>query len=161
MKKLWMIVLALLVIACASALANEKENEIVAMTILGEARGEGKTGMYAVACIISQRSINRKLTPTQVCLQNRLVKGRRIHQFSCWNYTSLTQHGRNRAKLNALLKTKEGEYAMLLASNIHNLKREYVKGADHYCTLNVHNYWTKGQIPVAVIGNHKFFKLRP
>ena len=160
MKKFWMIILTFIVIGCASALGDERENEIVAMTILGEARGEGKAGMYAVACVLKQRSINRKLTPTQVCLQNRIVKGKRIHQFSCWNYTSLVQYGRTRAKLKALLKTEEGEYAKLLASNMHNLKREYVKNADHYCTLNTHNYWTKKSEPVRIIGNHKFFKLR-
>ena len=34
-----------------------EEQRIVAMTILGEARGEGEAGMYAVACVIAQRSI--------------------------------------------------------------------------------------------------------
>ena len=150
MKKLWMMILTLIVIGCASALADD--SDIVAMTILGEARGEGKAGMYGVACVINQRAINRKITPAQVCLQKK--------QFSCWNYTSLVQHGRNRAKLKALLNTKEGEYAKLLANNIHNLKREYVKHADHYCTLKTHNYWTRKSKPVKIIGNHKFYKLR-
>jgi spore germination cell wall hydrolase CwlJ-like protein len=122
------------------------------MTILGESIGEGEAGMYAVACVISQRSINRKLTPTQVCLQNRLVKGRRIHQFSCWN--------KGGPKLAGKLKTKQAEYALLLAMNIKNLKRDYVKNADHYCTLKTNNYWTRGKKPVAIIGNHKFYKLR-
>ena len=153
-----MLIIVLVIITCASAVA--KDNDIVAMTILGEARGEGKQGMYAVACVLKQRSINRRLTPTQVCLQNRIVKGKKIHQFSCWNYTSLVQYGKNKAKLKALLKTKEGKYAKLLASNIHNLKREYVKYADHYCTLNTHNYWTRKSDPVRIIGNHKFYKLK-
>ena len=150
-----MLILVLFVIACASALADD--SDIVAMTILGEARGEGKAGMYAVACVIAQRSIEWKrngkaISPRQVCLQK--------WQFSCWNYTSLVQHGRIEAKLRALLKTKEGEYAKLLASNIHNLKRDYVKNADHYCTLNTDNKWTRKSKPVRVIGNHKFYKLR-
>jgi len=160
MKKFWMIILTFIVIGCASALGDERENEIVAMTILGEARGEGKAGMYAVACVLKQRSINRKLVLTQVCLQSRVVKGKRIWQFSCWEYTSLVQHAARDKKLRGLLKTKEGEYAKLLASNMHNLKREYVKNADHYCTLNTHNYWTRKSEPVRIIGNHKFFKLR-
>jgi spore germination cell wall hydrolase CwlJ-like protein len=158
MKNLWMTILIIVVVGCASALADDKE--VVAMTILGEARGEGKAGMYAVACVLKQRSINRKLTPTQVCLQNRIVKGKRIHQFSCWNYTSLVQHGRNKSKLKALLETEEGEYAKMLANNIHNLKRDYVEHADHYCTLKTQNYWTRKSKPVKIIGNHKFYKLR-
>jgi hypothetical protein len=60
MKNLWMIILTLVLIVCASAIAEEKDSDIVAMTILGEARGEGKAGMYAVACVIAQRSIEWK-----------------------------------------------------------------------------------------------------
>ena len=54
------------------------ERDVVAMTILGEARGEGEAGMYGVACVIAQRVINRNKTAKQVCLQ----KGKRIWQFS-------------------------------------------------------------------------------
>ena len=54
-----------------------EEQKIVAMTILGEARGEGEEGMYAVACVIAQRSIAWKRTPKQICLADK--------QFSCWN----------------------------------------------------------------------------
>jgi len=34
------------------------EQKIVAMTILGEARNQGQAGMYAVACVIAERSIS-------------------------------------------------------------------------------------------------------
>ena len=54
-----------------------EEQKIVAMTILGEARGEGEEGMYAVACVIAQRSIAWKRTPKQICFADK--------QFSCWN----------------------------------------------------------------------------
>ena len=55
MKKLWAIILTLVIIGCASALADEvltRDERIVALTILGEARGEGRCGMYAVGCVI-------------------------------------------------------------------------------------------------------------
>ena len=42
---------------------------VVALTILAEARGDGKDGMAAVACVIAQRAENRSITPDQVCLQ--------------------------------------------------------------------------------------------
>ena len=123
--KNWMLIIVFIMIACASAIA--KDNDIVAMTILGEARGEGKQGMYAVACVINQRAINRKMTPAQVCLQRK--------QFSCWN-------SKNKTKLKSLLNSPQGQYAKILADNIRNLKCDYVKYADHYCTLNTNNYWT-------------------
>jgi len=124
-----------------------KEQEVVAQTILGEARGEGEAGMYAVACVIQKRVINRHMKAHKVCLQE--WKG--IHQFSCWN------DGKESNSLN----TKQGIYAKLLATNLHRLQLSYVKDADHYCTLNTHNYWTKKSEPVRIIGNHKFYKLRP
>ena len=144
MKNLWMIILVFLLIACASAIAEEKDSDVVAMTILGEARGEGKAGMYAVACVISQRAINRNKTAKQICLQRK--------QFSCWN-----GGGKN---LRALLNTPEATYAKMLATNISNLQRSYVGNADHYCHINIHNYWTRTSKPIKVIGNHKFYKLR-
>jgi spore germination cell wall hydrolase CwlJ-like protein len=124
--------------------AEPSQRDVVAMTILGEARGEGKAGMYAVACVISQRAINRNKTAKQICLQRK--------QFSCWN-----GGGKN---LRALLNTPEATYAKMLATNINNLQRSYTGNADHYCTLNTYNYWTRGKAPIKVIGNHKFFKLR-
>ena len=151
MKNLWMIILTLVLIVCASAIAEEKDSDIVAMTILGEARGEGKAGMYAVACVIAQRSIEWKrngksITPKQVCLQD--------WQFSCWN-----KNDPNRKKLPTLLKTHQhAAYAKTLATNLNNLQRSYVNNADHYCHVNTHRKWTGKTIKV--IGNHKFFKLR-
>ena len=143
--------------AVATAIAdNRKEcdltdTQIVAMTIWGEARGEGKAGMYAVACVISQRAINRGVTPAEVCLQRK--------QFSCW----VNQFSSNQTPVSTFerkLKTKEGVYAMLLAKNIKGLHRKFVKYADHYVTLKTQVYWINGHRPVIVIGNHKFFKLR-
>ena len=135
----------------AQAQALTKDQEIIAMTILGEARGEGHAGMYAVACVIAQRVINRNKTAKQVCLQ----KGKRIWQFSCWD-----ERDPNRKKLPTLLKTHQhAAYAKMLATNINNLQRSYVGNADHYCHVNTHNYWTRTSTPIKVIGNHKFFKL--
>jgi len=154
MKHYILTTFVLIIILCASALAEDNYGEkVVAMTILGEARGEGKAGMYAVACVIAQRSIEWKrngkpITPKQVCLQE--------WQFSCWN-----KNDPNRKKLPTLLKTHQhAAYAKMLAANINNLQRNYVGNADHYCHVNTHNKWTrKGKI-IKVIGKHKFFKLR-
>ena len=131
------------------------EQEVIAETLLGEARGEGKGGMYAVACIIKQRMINRKQTAQQVCL----ARG----QFDYW-----TQHKRakwddqNRANVRRLMQsdTELVRYAKALAVSINKLDLNYTKNADHYCTLGTHNYWTKGKTPVVIVGKHKFYKLR-
>lgn len=119
---------------------------IVALTILGEARGEGDGGMYRVACVIQQRQINRGLSAKAVCLERR--------QFSCWN-------GRGPAR--SLLNSAAGKRALQLAKQIEQgqqLNRRLVGFADHYCTLKTFPKWAKGHKPVAVFGNHKFFKLK-
>ena len=143
--------------ACLSSMSFGQEltieQRVVAQTILGEARGEGKAGMYAVACVIAQRSIEWKrngksITPKQACLQ--------AQQFSCWN-----ENDPNRKKLPTLLKTHQhAAYAKALAINLARLQRSYVKNADHYCHINTDNYWTRKSKPIAIIGKHKFFKLR-
>ena len=130
------------------ALPLDYEERIIVMTILGEARGEGKAGMYAVACVIRKRMIERKMDAVDVCIQNR--------QFSCWN------GNKAQGKLFKLLNSsKEHTYAMKLAPAVvqGGLDLNYVKHANHYCTLKTHNAWTRGNKPVKIIGNHKFFKL--
>ena len=156
MKKLWAIILTLVIIGCASALADEvltRDERIVALTILGEARGEGRCGMYAVGWVIQKRTSERNLTPAQVCLQP--------YQFSIWNA------GKGKVKkeseLYYLWKSKSMMYARELARAIcknKKLQQEYTGGANHYCTLNTNNYWTRKGTVTKIIGNHKFFKLR-
>jgi N-acetylmuramoyl-L-alanine amidase len=134
-------ILALLVLSVALKAKGATQDEVVAITILGEARGEGESGMYAVACVISQRAKERKLTGAQVCLQKL--------QFSCNNKGLNTK----------LLDTPQAAYAMMLAKNIDNLDLTFTKQANHYHTKRVKPYWSKGKRPVATIGNHVFFKL--
>jgi len=139
-------ILILLITNCIYA--NNKltyTEKVIALTILGEARGEGKSGMYAVACVLKQRAVERKLGLAKVCLQRK--------QFSCWN------GGRD---LNHLLKGKSAPYAVKLARHLAaggDLKRQYVNQANHYCTLKTNPYWAKGIKPVKIIKNHKFYKL--
>ncbi len=125
-------------------------HKFIALTILAEARGEGKAGMYAVACVIQQRAVNRKKPAFIICGEP--------DQFSCWNerpYGWKYQHDN-------LLWEKEAPYALALAIDIENrkIKCEWLKNADHYCHVNINNYWTRGRKPVAIIGRHKFYKLR-
>ena len=118
------------------------------MTLLGEARGEGKAGMYAVATVISKRMSNRGMTAQQVCLE--------AWQFSCWN-----ANDKNKKKLLSLLRTHSMRaYAMYIAQNINRLDNSYTKQADHYCNIHTNPYWGKGIVPVITIGKHKFYKLR-
>ena len=119
---------------------------VVALTILAEARGEGKDGMAAVACVIAQRAENRSITPEQVCFQK--------WQFSCWN-------GKSEKDLDHLYKSPMADWALYLEENIRNMNRAKIGFADHYYADWIKApYWAKGKKPVAVIGKHKFYCLK-
>ena len=77
-----LVLFALLTIAAAAAEKPlTKEQSTVALTLLGEARGEGEAGMYAVACVIQKRTKERSLSLSQVCQEN----DGKVWQFSCWS----------------------------------------------------------------------------
>ena len=80
---------------------NFTPQQIVAITILAEARGEGERGMYAVACVIAQRAIEGKTRPDLVCIAPA--------QFSCWNPSNAQYK-----KLNSFLTIPESVYALRL-----------------------------------------------
>ena len=158
----------------AAALADEvltPDERIIALTLLGEARGEKTLGMYAVAAVIQKRSQNRKLTAAQVCLQP--------WQFSIWNA------GKGKVK-------KESELYYLWKSDceVVHTARSYARHlnrangtlffqlltghADHYYSTDRKTppYWTykvtkkdnkEIKVPIAPtkkIGKHIFYKLR-
>ena len=147
---------AMLIANCVYVLASDththrthtltREQKVVAITILAEARGEGNAGMYAVAAVIAQRAMERHQTPEQVC--------RAKWQFSCWN-------GKSIKSLEHLLKTPQAKYALRLAKSVKQLSREYVGYANHYHAtwMKRKPYWAKGKKPVKVIGQHAFYKL--
>lgn len=129
-----------------------RDERIVALTILGEARGEGKKGMYAVACVIQKRASERNLTPAKVCHQP--------YQFSIWNA------GKGKIKkeseLYYLWKSPSMMYARELARFIYRddvVLKDVTLNANHFCNINVKPKWGKGRKPTVVIGNHKFYYL--
>jgi hypothetical protein len=169
MKKLWITIVVLTLIGCTVALGQLPpiqgmprgknpihpayglgltKQQIVAFTLLGEARGEGPTGMYAVLCVIEQRALNRRLQPHQVCLQR--------WQFSCWN------RGGTPVPMPILTSTPVGREAMRLASLPRALiNRKVTNFADHYFAVGIPApRWAKPHLFVIRHGRHLFYKLR-
>jgi len=141
---LFSLMLIVLINQVSAAKGMNKEVTVIALTILAEARGEGEAGMYAVGAVISQRAIQRKQTPTEVCLARK--------QFSCWNGKSVND-------LKHLLEVPQAEYAISVARNIKTLSRDYVGYADHYHAtwMKKKPYWAKSYKPVKRIGQHLFY----
>lgn len=118
---------------------------IVAAVLLGEARGEGTAGIDAVARVVITRAAERHQAPVQVVTAPR--------QFSCWSS----------ALVDRMRREKRWDYATLLAGRIHTAPHmipDRTGGATHFYSGSVVPYWAVGRKPVAVIGGHKFFKLK-
>ena len=136
-----------------------QEEEVVAITLMGEARGEGEIGLYAVGCVIQKRAQERELTLSQVCLQNKINKnGVRVWQFSCWNDKPYIE------TMKRLLKadTKQAKYSKRLARAMcagGMLTQTFTGNANHYHATYVTPYWSKKFKPTKRIGNHIFYKL--
>ena len=166
---------------CGTVLGDEAltpDERIIALTILGEARGEGKEGMLAVACVIQRRTWERDKTPAQICRQPR--------QFSVWDGVS-TFTGKPITERDLWYLwdsrgvwhvTQPPMYARELARRLNknyreksNCIKDITNGANHYHNKTVKPYWTFKKViengkevkvpikPVKIIGNHLFYKL--
>jgi len=131
-------------IACAQPSLTD-EQQVLALTLLAEARGEGVQGMEAVAMVVKQRMTNRSQTAKQVCLAPK--------QFSAWN-------GRSKSDLEYLWRSPAASDAVGVVRRFSQLDPADIGHADHYCTVKITPYWALNQQPVAVIGNHKFYRLK-
>jgi spore germination cell wall hydrolase CwlJ-like protein len=134
----------------------DRDIEILAKTIYGEARGEylhpagGINALIAIGNVVLNRA---KLSGTNIaseCLKP--------HQFSCWN-----KNDPNRKVIESVSDlNKIYQKCFAVASDVICEKLpDIVNGATHYYSTHLRDppYWAKNQQPVAKIGNHLFFKL--
>ena len=119
------------------------KTEIVAATLIAEAGGERDSrAMHAVAEVIYNRSISRKLSPMQVCLQRK--------QFSCWNGKDVE------TEIEKAKKHKKWANALQIAQNLGSTN--YTKNAQFYHTTKINPSWNKKMLATVTIENHKFYK---
>lgn len=125
-----------------------KDIDILARTIYGEARGETVNGQYAVGLVVLNRYKSKKWyagkTIADTCLKAR--------QFSCWNLEDP-----NCEKIKNASKEQLRTYLTLAEQLIKGGCIDVTNGATHYHTKNISPAWAKGKKPCAVIGNHVFY----
>lgn len=132
----------------------DEDVKILAKTIYGEARGEGISGMEAVANVIMNRvKYAQKLgsywwgtTIKGVCLKP--------FQFSCWNMQDPNQEVLQRNLSGDLIF---GICERIAIRAIKGLLIDNTKGATHYHTKSIHPKWAHAAVPCAEIGNHLFY----
>ena len=161
--------IVILVLIAVGAFADETltlDERIVALTLLGEARGEGLDGMLAVGMVVQQRSIERKKRPATICLQPK--------QFSCWNGMGIRQAERKwftedknatayaRELARRIVKGEELDRSKVgFANHFHAIEWEYIENEDgeKEKVLKL-PYWAKDQNATKTVGNHIFYKLK-
>lgn len=130
---------------------KSEEIDVLARTIWGEARGEGVTGMQAVANVIINR-VNAGIwygrTVSEVC--------KKKYQFSCW-----LPSDPNYAKCQAVtIADNSFQNAMFLAAKgVAGELEDITGGANHYHASSIKPSWADATKVTAQIGNHIFYRL--
>lgn len=126
--------------------------DILARTIWGEARNQGRIGMEAVASVIMHRAQNPRWWGTDVvsCCQ-------KPHQFSCWN-----PGDPNRIKMLRVTE-QDPAFATALAVARDALAErlaDRTQGADSYANLGICSpAWAESNKMTCKIGDHTFFRI--
>ncbi len=137
-------------------------DEILALTIYGEARGETIEGQIAVANVIMNRwkgNSGKYKSVKEVCLEK--------NQFSCWN-----KDDPNRSKLEDLGdKLDKGQIPNEIKQELYIARGvlgynfyDNTKGSLYYMTTNLLNSdnrpkWANNRSNEIKIGNHTFFNV--
>jgi spore germination cell wall hydrolase CwlJ-like protein len=129
---------------------NLFDQEIMARTAMGEARGEGEEGMIAVLWTVVNRFKAEKwfsgLTLAGTCLKRQ--------QYSCWNPSDVNYaYIANITPDIGLFRT-----ALTLAAGvITGGMPDNTQGATHYKTIGAIAEWATGLTPCVTIGHHEFY----
>jgi spore germination cell wall hydrolase CwlJ-like protein len=128
--------------------ATERDVDVTARTLYGEARGQPLDGIIAVASVVANRARRGVYgaTPAEICL--------RPWQFSCWNARDPNRPIIERVQPGTFVF----DVCRLVASLVlRGLLPDPTGGATHYHTKGVAPDWSRGKTPSAVIGDHLFF----
>lgn len=136
---------------------QDRDLDILARTIYGEARGElhhptgGVESLHAVAWVVKNRAKHAQFSPYiyKVCMQP--------WQFSCWNLNDPNR----RKLLDVTFDDKVFQECYLTAALVlFDRVNDCTNGANHYhSTYIAPPYWAVGQTPTITIGHHAFYKL--
>jgi hypothetical protein len=142
------IVLSILCLGASPSLeAATYGQEVMASVLLAEARGEGESGMMAVAEVIRRRADQRR-----VSILATLEPG----AFSSLNGT--TQQAMVRKFRNHPLYPTALRISGIAYNQPQRLGNQ-TRGATHFTHKREKPYWAVGESPVATIGNHAFYRI--
>ena len=131
-------------------LAQLDDQQIVARTVYGEARGEGAIGQQAVLNVIFNRASSKTTwwgtTPRLVCLKP--------YQFSCWNKDDPNYGILTSALYGSIFEQVLDLTKQAFAGDLPDL----TGGADSYKVIGTSARWAENLKPVKLIGHHEFYR---
>jgi spore germination cell wall hydrolase CwlJ-like protein len=145
--------------------AVNEEVDILARTLLGEARGEGDAGMAAVAAVVANRvgrgaRYARKWGRPHPLYGDGTFKSACLakKQFSCWN-----ANDRNRDFIAGLDLAQYPGATGIAEATVAGTVTDTTGGATHYLTeaaflASPDDHWCRKNPPLCQIGSHLFFK---
>lgn len=144
--------------SAANEFLKELEIDVLARTLYGEARSETREGMEAVAHVILNRVSHAQSKGGKFWWGHDVITVCQMpYQFSCWNPTDP-----NRVKLMSVTMDDVNFVSCMRVARravYRQLGGDMTNGADHYHTVAVAPFWSKGKTPIAQFGTHIFFKL--
>lgn len=142
----------------AEAFYRELEIDVLARTMWGEARGEGNTGLEAVANVVQNRVKVAEKNGGKFWWGGNIIQVcQKPYQFSCWNRSDPSFK-----KLQAVTEDNLHFATCLRIARRAAIGQlpDHTGGATHYHADYVAPYWAKGQTPTITIGRHIFFDLK-
>jgi spore germination cell wall hydrolase CwlJ-like protein len=121
--------------------------EVLAVVLLAEARGEGEVGMRAVAEVIRRRADARGVSMLSV------LKPGAFSSLNDIDRDKLLRRFHRHPQFPEALKIAR------IAYNRPDALGNLTRGANHFTHKNEKPYWSAGHRPVVVIGNHAFYLL--
>jgi len=132
------------------------EDEILAKTLYGEARGESVAGIEAVANVILNR-VKYAMQKGSHWWGNSIIEVcKKPFQFSCWNKQDVN------APLLEQDLSQDPVYQIcyrIAKRAIAGCLKDNTRGATHYHTLYCNPKWARCAVPCAQIGRHLFYAL--
>ena len=134
---------------------DEHDEDIMAKTLWGEARGESTEGQIAAAWVMRNRAQRPEFAGRFVGLDGAVTKiCLAPWQFSCWNVDDP-----NRNQMLRLLPTQYAKQHDICADVLEDVVRDPTNGADYYHNKFMSPYpaWAAQFKQTATIGNHIFY----
>lgn len=149
----------------AELIAALSDEQVVGLTLYGEARGEWRLGRIGVANTIANRAAAQKrrwgLTAREVCL--------RPYQYSCWmvegglaNYEDVIAAARTLTGKEPFRGPVMADCLDIAQAVVAGTLTDVTDGSTHYLTRGLYQSahcprWASGRPPKAIIGAHLFF----